>query len=69
MTSYEQWEQLMFLAREYKLDVDDDPFYGIRIGKKRFSHHLTASIALLIAFDKCGIPVPPHLKERPTDLN
>ena len=64
---YEQAEKLILLGREHKLDIDGDWLRGQRIGRKWYNDPISLSVALLVAFDKVGIPVPKELRERPKD--
>lgn len=66
--AYKQAEQFALLAREHKLDADADALYGYRIGATWFTNPIDFSVALIVAFDKVGIPIPPELRKRPDDL-
>jgi hypothetical protein len=69
MNVYEQCEKLVLLAREHKLDAEITPFWRIRIGRKWYDHPLSASVAIISAFDKVGIPIPQELKDRPEGID
>lgn len=69
MRAIEQWNALKLMATERRIDVDDSSMWSIRIGTKRYTHHIYASCALLSAFEKVGTFVPPELRARPSDLD
>ena len=67
---YQQWEGLMLMARERKIDAGHNEFHtSYWIGKKRYNNVVTASCALLAAFKQVGTHVPPELANRPIDMD
>jgi len=68
MTRYEQWEALSQIARHHGLTAYDHFHYTYFVGRRVFHDPLSASVALLSAFDRVGIKYPPILRERPEDL-
>lgn len=66
---YEQAEKAMLLAREYKLDaVADSLRESYRINAKWYTNPLDFTVAIIAAFDKVGIPVPPDIRKRPDPM-
>jgi len=69
LTRYEQAERFILLAREHKLDAEEYPLRREwRVGSKWYQDPLSVACALISAFDRVGIPIPPELRKRPSDL-
>lgn len=66
---YQQAEAACLLAREYKLDaVIYEGGYRYRINGKHYNNPLDFTVAIIVAFDKIGIPVPSDIRARPEPL-
>ena len=65
---YEQAERACLLAREHKLDAEVDALRGYRVGRRWFNNPLDFTVAIIVAFDKVGLPVPDDIRKRPEPL-
>ncbi len=68
LDSYEQFEALSQIARNYKLPCYGNYIQGFWIGHKCYTNPSDANCALLSAFRSLKVAIPVILSERPFEM-